>query len=122
MIKKEMVCIICPMSCHLSVEIENEAVKCVTGNTCPRGAKYASEEICNPTRMVTSTVLLKNAKLTRLPVATEHPVPKNKIFEVMDQINKAKVKAPVKLGDVIIENVAKTGVNVIATRSFESID
>ena len=122
MTNKEMVCIVCPMSCHLSVEIENDTVKSVTGNTCPRGAKYASEEICNPTRMVTSTVVLKNARMTRLPVATEYPVPKDKIFDVMDQINKVKVKAPVKLGDVIIENVAKTGVNIIATRSFESID
>ena len=122
MIKKEMVCIICPMSCHLSVDIENDIVKSVSGNTCPRGVKYATEEINNPTRMVTSTVLLMNAKISRLPVATENPVPKNKIFEVMNQINKVKVKAPVKLGDVIIENVANTKVNVIATRSFESIN
>ena len=122
MIKKEMVCIVCPMSCHLCVEIEENKVKSVTGNACPRGAKYASEEICNPTRMVTSTVVLKKAKMTRLPVATENPVPKDKIFDVMDEINKVIVKAPVKLGDIIISNVAKTGVNIIATRSFDSID
>ena len=80
MIKKEMVCIVCPMSCHLSVEIENDTVVSVTGNTCPRGAKYASDEIHNPTRMVTSTVVLKNAKITRLPVSTEHPIPKDKFL------------------------------------------
>ena len=118
---KEMVCIVCPMSCHLSVEIEDGRVMSVTGNTCPRGAKYASEEICNPTRMVTSTVTLKNAKIARLPVATDKPIPKNKIFEVMEHINRVSVKAPVKLGDIIISNVAKTGANIIATRSFESI-
>lgn len=122
MTKKEMVCIICPMSCHLSVEMEDNKVMSVTGNTCIRGAKYASEEICNPTRMVTSTVLLANAKISRLPVATASPIPKAKIFEVMDEINKVKVKAPVKLGDVIIRNVAKTGVDIVATRSFESIN
>ena len=122
MTKKEMVCIVCPMSCHLSVEMEDDKVISVTGNTCIRGSKYASEELTNPTRMVTSTVLLKNAKCTRLPVATASPIPKAKIFDVMNQINKVKVKAPVKLGDVIIKNVAKTGVNVIATRSFESIN
>lgn len=118
---KEMVCIVCPMSCHLTVEMEKKKVKSVTGNSCPRGAKYASEELINPTRMVTSTVLLKNARLNRLPVATELPVPKGKIKDVMKQINKVKVKAPVKRNDVIIENVARTGVNVIAMRSFDSI-
>ncbi len=119
--KKEMVCIVCPMSCHLSVEIEKKKVKSVVGNTCPRGAKYASEELTNPTRMVTSTVFLKNAELNRLPVVTSAPIPKQKIKDVMKQINKVKVKAPVKRNDVIIENVSRTGVNIIASRSFESI-
>lgn len=119
--KKEMVCIVCPMSCHLSVEMENKKVKSVTGNTCPRGAKYAKEEMVNPTRMVTSTVVLKNAKLTRLPVVTSAPIPKGKIMDVMKQINKVKVKAPVKKDDIILENVCRTGVNIIASRSFDAI-
>ena len=118
---KEMVCIVCPMSCHLSVEMDKKKVLSVSGNTCPRGAKYANEEITNPTRMVTSTVLLKNAALTRLPVMTRTPIPKGKIRDVMKQINKVKVKAPVKMYDVIIENVARTGVDIIASRSIDSI-
>lgn len=118
---KEMVCIVCPMSCRLSVEMDKKRVKEISGNACPRGAKYATEEMTNPTRMVTSTVLLKNAALTRLPVMTRTPVPKRKIKDVMKQINKVKVKAPVKMYDVIIENVARTGVDVIASRSFDSI-
>lgn len=119
--KKEMVCIICPMSCHLCVEIDKKKVKNVEGNSCPRGVKYATEELTNPTRIVTSTVMLKNAKLTRLPVVTEKPIPKAKIKDVMKQIDKVKVKAPVSRNDIIIENVSRTGVNVIASRSFESI-
>lgn len=118
---KEMVCIVCPMSCHLSVEMDKKKVKSVSGNSCPRGLKYANEEMTNPTRMVTSTVFLKNAALTRLPVMTESPVPKRKIKDVMKQINKVKVKAPVKMYDIIIENVARTGVNVIASRSIDAI-
>ena len=118
--KKELICIVCPLGCRLTVEKENDSLN-VTGNTCPRGAKYGSEEVTNPTRMVTSTVVLKNAKLTRLPVATSCPIPKAKIEEVMAQINKVKVKAPVKLGDVIIQNVARSGADIIATRSFDSI-
>lgn len=116
---KEMVCIVCPMSCHLTVEMEKGKVKSVTGNTCPRGVKYANEELTNPTRMVTSTVIIKNAKLSRLPVCTRTPIPKGKIKDVMKQINKVKVKAPVKRDDVIIENVARTGVDIIASRSLD---
>ncbi len=118
---KEMICIVCPMSCHLSVELEKNVVKSVTGNTCPRGVKYANEELTNPTRMVTSTVVIKNARLTRLPVASRSPIPKDKINDVMAQINKVKVKAPIARDDVIIKNVARTGVDIIASRSMESI-
>lgn len=116
---KEMVCIVCPMSCKLSVEMENDKVISVTGNTCIRGVKYANEELTNPTRNVTSTVMIKNAALTRLPVATRSPIPKNKIFEVMKQINMVKVKAPIRKDDIIIKNVAKTGVDIIASRSMD---
>lgn len=118
---KEMVCIVCPMSCKLSVEMEDNKVKSVSGNTCIRGVKYANEELMSPTRMVTSTVYIKNAALTRLPVVTSSPVPKDKIMDVMKQINKVKVKAPIKREDVIIKNVARTGVDIIASRTMDSI-
>lgn len=118
---KEMVCIVCPMSCHLTVEIERKTVKSVTGNTCPRGEKYAHEEIVRPTRMLTSTVFIKNAEGCRLPVVTSEAIPKAKMKDVMKQINRVKVKAPVHLNDVIIEDVAKTGVNIVASRSMNSI-
>lgn len=118
---QEMVCINCPMSCHMVVEYTKNRIIRVTGNTCPRGSKYAHDEMIHPTRVVTSTVYIKNAAIERLPVMTAAPIPKNKIFDVMKQINKVKVKAPVKMNDVIIENVCRTGVNVIATRSMDSI-
>ena len=118
---KEMVCIVCPMSCKLNVEMENNKVKNVSGNTCARGVKYATEELTNPTRMVTSTVFIKNAALTRLPVATSAPIPKNKINDVMKQINKVKVKAPIKREDIIIKNVCRTGVDIIASRSMDAV-
>lgn len=118
---KKMICIVCPMSCKLNVEMDHNVIKSVSGNTCIRGVKYVNEELSNPTRMVTSTVMIKNAAITRLPVTTRSPIPKNKIFDVMKQINKVKVKAPIKRDDVIIENVAKTGVDIIASRSMNAI-
>ena len=99
---KEMVCIVCPMSCKLSVEMENNKVINVSGNTCVRGVKYATEELTNPTRMVTSTVFIKNAALTRLPVATSAPIPKNKINDVIIEYSLEKIK-DTKIKDLTLE-------------------
>lgn len=112
---KELICIVCPKGCHLKVD-EN---KNVTGNACARGIKYAIAELTNPTRMVTSTVVLQSGEISRLPVATSLPVPKNKIMEVMEEINKVKVVAPVNVKDIIIPNVLGLNVDIVATRSVK---
>lgn len=117
-----MVCINCPMSCHLKVELdESGKVSKVSGNTCPRGEKYAYKELTNPTRIVTSTVRIKGAIHNGLPVITDKDIPKDKIFDVMEEIRKAEVCAPVKINDIILENVCGLGVNIIASRSMEKI-
>ena len=114
---KEFVCICCPMGCHLSVELSDaNEVLSVSGNTCNRGKEYAVSEVTAPTRMVTSTV--RTLQNVSVPVKTKDPIPKGKIFECMDAIKKAKVELPVKTGDVLIADVAGTGVDVIATRSL----
>lgn len=114
---KELICICCPRGCHLQVDDNLN----VTGNFCPRGAKYGKEEISNPTRVVTSTVRISNAELAMCPVKTENPIPKGKIFDVMKSINEVRISAPVKIGDIIIPNVCGTGVNVISTRDMEEV-
>lgn len=111
----KLICIVCPRGCHLEVD-ENLNV---TGNSCKRGLEYGKSELTNPTRMITSTVMLENSLIARLPVMTDKPIPKNKIFEVMNEINKVKTKCPVKIHDIIIENVLGLGVNIIATRTIE---
>ena len=111
---KEFICIVCPRGCHLKVDDDMN----VTGNTCPRGKVYALNEITNPTRMITSTVAIESKELSRVPVMTSSPIPKGKIFDVMQEINKVRIKAPVKIGDVIIENVLGLNSNIIATRNI----
>lgn len=111
---KELICIVCPKGCHLEVDIENEKV---TGNTCKRGEIYGLNEVKNPTRVVTSTVKIKDGAV--IPVKTIEPIPKGLIFEVMKEINKVEIEAPVNIGDIIIENVLNTGVNVVATKSIK---
>lgn len=111
---KEFICIVCPRGCHLKVDDNMN----VSGNTCPRGKVYALNEITNPTRMITSTVAIESEELKRLPVMTSMPIPKGKIFEVMEEINKVRIKAPIKIGDVIIKNVLGLDSDIIATRNI----
>ena len=112
-----LICIGCPLGCPLTVEMEGNEVKSVAGNTCPRGDAYAKKELTNPTRIVTSTVRVAGGKLAMVSVKTESDIPKGKIFDCVKALKEVEVVAPVKIGDVIVENVAGTGVNIIATKN-----
>jgi CxxC motif-containing protein len=118
--KKEMVCINCPRGCTLEVEWEegSKDVK-VTGNFCPRGAAYGKSEILAPARTVTSTAKVEGGVIPRVSVKTDKPIPKGRIFDVMAEINKLDVTAPVKIGDVLIPNVLGLESNVVATKTVE---
>lgn len=114
---RELICISCPLGCSLKVELdENGAVLSVTGNTCKRGEEYGKKEVTAPTRTVTSTVKVEGASVPVTPVRTKTDIPKEKIFACMEEIRKAVVKAPVHIGDVVLHNVAGTGVDVTATK------
>lgn len=122
-ITRELTCIICPMGCHLEAQcIPKEDGTCtvlsVSGNTCPRGEKYARAELVCPERTVTGTVTVTGALYRRLPVITSAPVPKARIFDVMAQIHSVTVCSPVRICDIIIKNVCGLGVDVIASRSL----
>ena len=112
-----LICICCPLGCPLTVEMEGNEVKSVSGNTCPRGDAYAKKELTNPTRIVTSTVRVAGGKLAMVSVKTASDIPKGKIFECVKALKDVEMIAPVKIGDVVLENVAGTGVNVIATKN-----
>lgn len=112
-----LICIGCPLGCPLTVEMEGSEVKAVSGNTCPRGDAYARKELTNPTRIVTSTVRVAGGRLAMVSVKTASDIPKGKIFDCVKALKDVEVKAPVKIGDVIVENVAGTGVNIIATKN-----
>ena len=116
---KELICITCPKGCHLKVDEKSFAV---TGNACPRGAAYGENELRNPVRVVTSTVVLEGASARRLPVKTDKPIPKGTMFELMKLLEQVRAKAPVKVGDVLLPNVFGTGANVVATKSIGKRD
>ena len=111
---RNLTCIVCPRGCQLKVTLTDSGeVTLVEGNACKRGDTYAHDECTHPMRTVTSTVRCEGGRV--LPVKTASAVPKEKMLDVMKEINIIRVKGYVKIGDVIIENVAQTGVNVIAT-------
>ena len=129
---KELICITCPKGCHLKVDEETFAV---TGNACPRGAEYGANELRNPVRVVTSTVIVEGPQTSpdkgrgtgeagggvsprRLPVKTDRPIPKGRIFDVMAEIARVRVRAPVALGQVLIPGVAGTEANIVATKAL----
>lgn len=121
--KIEMTCIVCPISCNLEITLDDDDnIIEVTGHTCPRGDVYARKELTNPTRMLTSTVRIDGAMYDRLPVITSEDIPKGKMFDVMAEINKVTVQAPVANEQVIIANVCDTGVDIVASRSMGKIN
>ena len=111
-----LICITCPKGCHLTVDEENDYA--VTGNSCPRGAEYARNELLHPVRMITSTVRVQGAAIPRLPVQTDKPLPKEKMFDCMQLINTLDVQAPVKVGQVLAANILGTDVNIVATKTL----
>ena len=113
--KTELTCIGCPMGCTVNVVRENDEIVSVSGHTCPRGDIYARKEVTAPTRIVTSTVRVEGGARERVPCKTASDIPKGSIADVMAAINAAVVKAPVRIGDVLIHNAADTGVDIVAT-------
>lgn len=118
---RKLICIGCPKGCHLDVEMNGENVVSVKGNTCPIGKTYGEKECTNPTRMITSTLKLKDGTIDMVPVKTSSDVPKGKIFDIVKSLKGCIVEAPVKVGQVLAENVGGTGVDIVATRTIEHI-
>lgn len=120
---KNLTCIECPKGCKLTVEVEDGQVVKVSGNECEKGVKYAVSEIENPARILTTTVLTRNLPIKMIPVRTDQPIPKNRIFDAMAAVKTLRVSGQVKVGDVLARNFLGLGVNLIATRDCrESVE
>ncbi len=117
----EKICIVCPIGCNLKItkDSSQEEGYLVEDNKCPRGYTYAIKEMTNPTRIVTSTVKISDLEDVMLPVKTTDGIPKGKIFELMDEINKIEIELPIQMNDVIIPNLFGSDVNLVATRSMK---
>ncbi len=114
--KRELTCIVCPRGCALSVELDGDKVLSVSGNICKRGVAYAEAECTAPVRTVTTTVRCESGKV--VSVKTSIPVPKKSVFDVMAEVNKTIAPNGIRIGDVIIKNVAGTDADILATSNY----
>jgi len=111
---KEFVCIVCPRGCQLKVDDNLN----VTGNFCPRGKEYALQELKDPRRSITSSIRVGNREDMLVSVKTSGSIPKGKIFDVMEEINKLKVDAPTHIGDIVKKDILGLGVDIIITKEL----
>lgn len=116
--KRSLICIGCPMGCPLTVEIQDNGEVQVSGNTCPRGAAYGKKEVTNPTRIVTSSVRVENGTLNMVSCKTSCDIPKGKIFDVVRALKTVSVPAPVAIGQVLVQHVADTEADIVATKNI----
>ncbi|MHA1215393.1 MAG: DUF1667 domain-containing protein [Candidatus Hodarchaeales archaeon] len=119
--EKLITCIVCPKGCKITVREEEPGKLVMSGYSCKRGKNYATNEFYHPSRLLATTIRIKNARIPLVPVRSKSPVPKELLMDIMDLIASETVEAPVKMGDVLIENILDTGVDIIATRSLDRI-
>lgn len=115
--QRQLTCIGCPMGCPITVTMDKGAILSIEGFTCMRGETYARKEVTNPTRIVTSTVRVAGGEAPVVSVKTAQDIPKGEIFPCAEALRQVVVSAPVAIGDVVLRNVAGTGVDVVATKA-----
>nr|WP_294494021.1 DUF1667 domain-containing protein [uncultured Mediterraneibacter sp.] len=118
---KTLTCICCPVGCQITIKLEENKIKSLTGNTCQRGGAYARREITSPERIVTTTVRVTGGDAKMVPVKTKDPIPKDKIFDCIQSLRNVTATAPVHVGDVILQNAAETGVDITATKNVAAV-
>ena len=114
-------CTTCPSECLLTVKVVRDAngavveVRSVTGNSCPRGDKFARQELTCPMRVLTTTVAVSSGDEALLPVRTAEAIPLALHAQAMDLIRGVVVEAPIRMGDIVLPNLLNTGINLIAS-------
>ena len=116
---RELICICCPLGCHIKVDDSDIHHLKVTGNTCLRGDKYARDEVTCPKRVVTSICEVEGGEIEVVSCKTKEAIDKKLIFPALEEIKKVKLTAPVHEGDILIANILGTGVDIVATKTVE---
>lgn len=107
-----VICTVCPMGCRITVDAQG----LTRGNTCKRGEAYARQEISEPRRVLTTTMLTEDGRL--LPVRSDRAIPREKLADCVKAINNQTLLLPIYQGKIIIENIGGTGANLVAARTM----
>jgi CxxC motif-containing protein len=114
----KIICVACPKGCQLKVNRDGDTF-IISDQGCKKGEQYAKQEMTDPRRMVATTVQIVNGPHPLLPVYTAVPFPKTKIKLLLRELKTVKLKAPIQMGQVVMENAAGTGINIIASRDMK---
>ncbi len=117
--KRTFTCIICPNGCEIEAECEGAQVQRVIGSLCPKGKTYVIQELTDPRRTIATSVRVKGGALPLASVRLTNAIPKARIFDAMNEINRQALIAPVHIGDVVIKNILDLGSDVIVTKNIE---
>lgn len=118
-------CTTCPSECLLTVEVERDAdgavveVRSVTGNSCPRGNTFAHQELTCPMRVLTTTVAVSGGDEALLPVRTAKAIPLAFHAQPMDLIRGLVIEAPIRMGDVVLDDILGTNINLVASMDID---
>ena len=118
---REFTCIICPNGCEIQAEVEDSQILSITGFQCPKGKTYVEQELTAPVRNIASSVIVEGGELPLASVRLTSAIPKERIFDAMEEIRKVKVEAPIIAGTVVIKNLLGYDSDVIITRSVERL-
>jgi CxxC motif-containing protein len=119
--KRTFTCILCPNGCEVEAEYEDGQAVSVLGCGCPRGKTYVTQELLDPRRMIATSVRVVGGALPLASVRLTNAVPKNRIFDVMREMNRQVLNAPVKIGDVVVKNILGLGSDVIVTKNVDKL-
>jgi len=116
--KREFICITCPVGCTIEATVEGEKILSIRGQGCKRGIAFVKEELTAPKRMLTTTVQVRGGKLPLVPVRSREPLPKDRLFDIVAQLRQIVLQAPVAEHQIVLENAANTGVDIITSRAI----
>ena len=114
---RSFTCILCPNGCDIEAREEQDGKLTITGAGCPKGKAYVEQEWNDPRRTISSSVKVEKGELPLASVRLTTPVPKDYLFQVMEEIRKVQLEAPVHMGQVAIHHVLGLDSDVIVTRN-----
>ena len=119
--KRTFTCIVCPNGCEIEAEFAGTEVLSVSGNLCPKGKDYVTQELTDPRRTIASSVKIEGGELPLASVRLTRAIPKDKIFDAMQEIRKIRLQAPVNIGQVVIPNLLGLNSDVVITKNVSAV-